>query len=99
MKKYNEDDIQYKGESNGVHTWTTPSGQPYYWHPDWLHIAQEATGHHPKAEIEVPHNETVTKKHALNAILADLNNWATKAMSNNPDFETQAHESQIDLKK
>ncbi len=43
MTKYNENDIQYKGETNGVHAWSTPSGQPYYWHPDWLHVAEDAT--------------------------------------------------------
>ncbi len=42
MTKYNENDIQYKGESNGVHSWSTSSGQPYYWHPDWLHVAEDA---------------------------------------------------------
>lgn len=99
MTKYNENDIQYKGESNGVHIWKAPSGQPYYWHPDWLHIAEDATGSHPKANIEVKANEKVTEKHALNAILLHLNYWAIKTMSSKPDFETQAHESQINLKK
>ncbi|HAS61929.1 MAG TPA: hypothetical protein DCS35_04730, partial [Vibrio sp.] len=79
--------------------WKIPSGQPYYWHPDWLHIAEDATGAHPKASIEVDANEQVTKKHAFNTILGHLNDWATKTMSNNPDFETHAHESQMDLKK
>lgn len=27
MTKYNENDIKYKGETNGVHTWSVPSGQ------------------------------------------------------------------------
>ncbi|EGU37677.1 hypothetical protein VII00023_07024 [Vibrio ichthyoenteri ATCC 700023] len=99
MTKYNENDIEYKGETNGVHTWTTPLGQPYYWHPDWLHIAEDATGTHPKAEIETAANEQPTEKHALKAILSHLNHWASNKMSNNPDFETHAHESQIDLKK
>ncbi len=99
MTKYNENDLQYKGESNGVHSWSTPSGQPYYWHPDWLHIAEDATGAHPKAEIDVAKDEPITKKHALNTILLHLNAWATKTMSSNPDFETQAHESQMELKK
>ena len=59
MTKYNENDIQYKGETNGVHAWSTPSGQPYYWHPDWLHVAEDATGSHPKQKLEVESSEAL----------------------------------------
>ena len=65
MTKYNENDIQYKGETNGIHAWSTPSGQPYYWHPDWLHVAEDATGSHPKQKLEVESSEAPTDKHAL----------------------------------
>ncbi|AIV05989.1 MULTISPECIES: hypothetical protein [Vibrio] len=99
MTKYNENDIQYKGESNGVHSWSTTSGQPYYWHPDWLHVAEDATGSHPKQKIEVESAEAPTEKHALKAILKHMNDWATGKLSSNPDIETNAHESQMDLKK
>ena len=80
MKKYDESHIEYKGESNGVHSWIAPHGQPYYWHPDWLHIAEDATGSHPKKDIEVDQNEKVTEKHAIRAILSHLNDWAAKKL-------------------
>lgn len=99
MTKYNENDIQYKGESNGVHSWSTLSGQPYYWHPDWLHVAEDATGSHPKQKLEVEASEAPTEKHALKAILKHMNDWATGKLSSNPDIETNAHESEINLKK
>ncbi|NVD06851.1 hypothetical protein FCU94_07990 [Vibrio sp. JPW-9-11-11] len=99
MKKYDSSHIEYKGESNGVHSWIAPSGQPYYWHPDWLHIAEDATGSHPKQELDVSEGETANEKHAVTAILSHLNNWAAKKLSQNPEIETNAIESQIDLKK
>ncbi|WP_159738443.1 hypothetical protein [Vibrio atypicus] len=99
MTKYNETHIEYKGESNGVHSWTSPSGQPYYWHPDWLHIAEDATGSHPKQDLELPQGEAPTEKHAVKAILSHLNEWAKGKLNANPDIETQARESEINLKK
>ncbi|MGR5237640.1 hypothetical protein [Vibrio alfacsensis] len=99
MTKYHESDIQYKGESNGVHSWSTPSGQPYYWHPDWLHVAEDATGSHPKQELEVAESEAPTEKHALKAILKHMNDWATEKLSSKPEIETNAIESEINLKK
>jgi hypothetical protein len=99
MKKYNENHIEYKGESNGVHSWNSPTGQPYYWHPDWLHIAEDATGSYPKQDLEVDQGESPTQQHAVKAILSHINNWATSKLSKNPDIETNAIESQIDLKK
>ncbi|XNO31858.1 hypothetical protein ACL4BT_20195 [Vibrio alginolyticus] len=99
MAKYNEEDIKYKGESNGVHSWSSPSGQPYYWHPDWLHVAEDATGTHPKQKLEVEKTEVPTEKHALKAILKHMNGWATEKLSSNPDIETNAVESEINLKK
>ncbi|MDW1916384.1 hypothetical protein [Vibrio sp. Vb0349] len=99
MAKYNEEDIKYKGESNGVHSWSSPSGQPYYWHTDWLHVAEDATGTHPKQKLEVEKTEVPTEKHALKAILKHMNDWATEKLSSNPDIETNAVESEINLKK
>ncbi|MBE4466133.1 hypothetical protein HJ014_15810 [Vibrio parahaemolyticus] len=99
MTKYNENDIKYKGETNGVHTWSVPSGQPYYWHPDWLHVAEDATGSHPKEKLDVQAGDTPTQKHALKAILKHMNDWVTDKLSSNPDIETNAVESEIELKK
>ncbi|MEF1289882.1 hypothetical protein [Vibrio sp. M260118] len=98
MTKYDSSDIEYKGETNGVHSWISNSGQPYYWHPDWLHIAEDATGSHPKQQLEVSEGEAPTEKHAVKAILSHLNQWATDKLSNNPDIETNAIESQVNLK-
>ncbi|TFH93459.1 hypothetical protein [Vibrio ouci] len=99
MKKYDSSHIEYKGESNGVHSWTTPSGQPYYWHPDWLHIAEDATGSHPKQDLDVTDGEVATEKHAVKAILSHINDWAKNKLNSTPDIETQARESEINLKK
>jgi len=99
MTKYDSSQIEYKGESNGVHSWITPSGQPYYWHPDWLHIAEDATGSHPKQDIELTQGETATKQHAAKAILSHLNKWAADKLSKSPDIEANAVESQLNLKK
>ncbi|KGY12173.1 hypothetical protein NM22_12925 [Vibrio tubiashii] len=98
MTKYDSSHIEYKGETNGVHSWISNSGQPYYWHPDWLHIAEDATGSHPKQQLEVSEGEAPTEKHAVKAILSHLNQWATDKLSNNPDIETNAIESQVNLK-
>jgi len=99
MTKYDSSHIEYKGETNGVHSWISTSGQPYYWHPDWLHIAEDATGSHPKQELEVSEGEAPTEKHAVKAILSHLNKWAADKLSKNPDIETNAIESQVNLKK
>ena len=45
----------------------------YYWHPDWLHIAEDALGEHKKADLEVPDGEAATEEHAKAAILKHLN--------------------------
>lgn len=99
MTKIKADQLSYKGESNGVHSWTTPSGQPYYWHPDWLHIAEDATGSHPKQKIDVEQNQAPTEKHAVSAILKHLNLWATDKLASHPDIETSSIEAEINLKK
>ncbi|MDE1236781.1 hypothetical protein L9W76_02525 [Vibrio aestuarianus] len=99
MKKIEAENLQYKGQSNGVHSWTTPSGQPYYWHPDWLHIAEDATGLHPKQALEVKEGEKVNQTHAVSAILKHFNQWAADKLAKHPNIETQAIESEIELKK
>ena len=49
--KYSIGDLIYQGEAAGVHNWNTISGPSFYWHPDWLHIAEESTGVIPTALI------------------------------------------------
>ncbi|WP_394247161.1 hypothetical protein [Vibrio profundi] len=99
MKKINADQLDYKGETNGVHSWTAPSGQPYYWHPDWLHIAEDATGSHPKQQLDVEQDQPASKTHAVSAILKHINQWAADKLASNPDIEAQSVESEINLKK
>ncbi|MCS0048342.1 MULTISPECIES: hypothetical protein [Vibrio diabolicus subgroup] len=74
MKVFTMDDLSYRGKHKGVHSWDHPSGTtPYYWHPDWLHIAEDALGEHKKADLEVPDGEAATEEHAKAAILKHLN--------------------------
>ncbi|GMQ46205.1 hypothetical protein [Vibrio sp. 10N] len=98
MGKFTENDIEYYGESDGVHKWETSNGQPYYWHPDWLHIAEDETGMHSKQTLEVGNSEEATKEHAVSAILKHLNDWAKEKFDQNPDIETQSVESEHQLK-
>lgn len=98
MTKFSNSDIDYHGESNGVHKWETKSGQPYYWHPDWLHVAEDETGQHVKQAIDASDNGKITKEHAASAILKHLNDWAKSKFDQNPDIETQAVESEHQLK-
>ncbi|MCL9781150.1 hypothetical protein M9194_06885 [Vibrio sp. S4M6] len=81
MKLFDETHIDYHGESNSVHSWTSPHGQPYYWHPDWLHIAEDALGAKPLEKIDVSQGEKPHKKHAIKAILKHVNEWAHKKSS------------------
>ncbi|UTT84597.1 hypothetical protein LZI70_13085 [Vibrio pelagius] len=99
MKKIEAENLEYKGESNGVHSWTTPSGQPYYWHPDWLHIAEDATGSHPKEKLDLVDDQPATKKHAVSAILKHINQWAADKLASHPEIETGSVEAEIHLKK
>ncbi|WP_100753599.1 hypothetical protein [Vibrio salilacus] len=99
MKKYDSSHIEYKGETNGVHSWIAPSGQPYYWHPDWLHIAEDAMGSHPKQKVDVSTGDKANKNHAIAAILSHINQWASDKLAQHPEIESEAIEYQIDLKK
>ncbi|WP_406733181.1 hypothetical protein RJD39_03480 [Vibrio scophthalmi] len=74
MKLFTLDDLSYKGEHQGVHRWDHPQGDnPYYWHPEWLHVAEDALGLHPKQPIDVPDGENASPQHAEKAILDHLN--------------------------
>ena len=74
MKMFTMDDLSYRGIHEGVHSWDHPEGNnPYYWHPDWLHIAEDALGVHPKAELDVPEGEAATPENAKAAIIKHLN--------------------------
>lgn len=99
MKKIEAEHLEYKGESNGVHSWTTPSGQPYYWHPDWLHIAEDATGSHPKEKLDLADDQPATEKHAVSAILKHINQWAADKLASHPEIEAGSVEAEINLKK
>ena len=69
---YSIGDLIYQGETSGVHNWDTLSGSSFYWHPDWLHIAEEMTGHSATAQIETSEKKA-TKAEAAAAIVKHLN--------------------------
>lgn len=70
---YEAKDLNYRGENCGVHNWITETGQSFYWHPDWIHIAEDETGLHGKHGIDVKKDNPVTKDDAIHAILKKLN--------------------------
>ncbi|MEZ9820373.1 hypothetical protein AB4238_07085 [Shewanella sp. 10N.286.45.A1] len=70
--KYSLGDLVYQGETSGVHNWDTLSGTSFYWHPDWLHIAENMTGHTPAIPME-PSDNKPTKDDAAAAIVKHLN--------------------------
>lgn len=69
MKVFTMDDLSYRGAHKGVHSWDHPaSTTPYYWHPDWLHIAEDALGVHKTADLsfqKVKHRQKSTQKRRL----------------------------------
>lgn len=73
MSSYSVSDLIYQGEEGGVHNWQTLAGSSFYWHPDWLHIAEEMTGHSATANVE-PEGEKATTEDAQKAIVKHLNN-------------------------
>ncbi|WP_044362143.1 hypothetical protein [Vibrio fluvialis] len=74
MKVFKIEDLYYNGVKDGVHSWDHPyASNPYYWHPDWLHIAEDATGLHPKQPLEVADGEEATEEDAKEAIVKHLN--------------------------
>ncbi len=70
---YQAHDINYRGENCGVHNWMTQDGHSFYWHPDWVHIAEDETGMHVKQPLELAPGEAPQKHHAIKAILRYLN--------------------------
>lgn len=70
--KYSVKDLIYQGEKGGVRNWNTLAGSSFYWHPDWLHIAEEATGISATAEIQ-HETEKATETEAAEAIVKHLN--------------------------
>jgi len=73
MKVFKIEDLSYNGVHEGVHRWDVPDGQPYYWHPDWVHVAEDAVGLYPKQPLEVDDDEVATEEHAKDAIVKHLN--------------------------
>lgn len=71
MKNANNDLI-YQGEKSKVHNWNTISGTSFYWHPDWLHIAEDITGHSARVELDITKGKA-TKSDAEKAIIKYLN--------------------------
>ncbi|MEE2029331.1 hypothetical protein DIKCMJMK_03217 [Shewanella oneidensis] len=69
---YSIKDIIYQGEKSGVHNWQTLSGQNFYWHPDWLHIAEDLTGHKATASIQAEGTKA-TQNEAEQTIVKHLN--------------------------
>ncbi|MCT8985260.1 hypothetical protein [Shewanella phaeophyticola] len=70
---YSIKDLIYKGEKSGVHGWNTLEGATFYWHPDWLHIAEDITGHSAMTGI-APAKGKTNKEAAETAIVNHLNN-------------------------
>ena len=87
--KYTAGDLNYKGETSGVHNWITEQGKSFYWHPDWLHIAEDQTGLHAKQQLDVADNEKGTKEHAVLAILKHLNDWMVDEIDKHPNAKEQ----------
>ncbi len=69
---YKIQDLIYQGEKGGVRNWSTIGGASFYWHPDWLHIAEEATGISATANIECT-KEKATENEAAETIVKHLN--------------------------
>lgn len=73
MKVFRMEDLNYIGQKYGVHCWDHPQATtPYYWHPDWLHIAEDMTGHSATAKLDVVKGKA-TKADAEKTIISHLN--------------------------
>ncbi|MCL1038308.1 hypothetical protein L2725_12940 [Shewanella corallii] len=64
------DNLIYNGEKDGVHNWESISGMHFYWHPDWLHIAEDMTGHKAAVVMDV---EDASHHDAAQALSKHLN--------------------------
>ncbi|WP_417348215.1 hypothetical protein [Ferrimonas sp.] len=60
--------INYQGQDSGVHRWQVDSEVTLYWHPDWLHLAEDITGMHKKVPLDLASGEVPTEAHALKAV-------------------------------
>ncbi|MBC7005351.1 hypothetical protein BIZ37_22535 [Photobacterium sp. BZF1] len=87
--KYTAGDLDYKGEESGVHNWITKQGKSFYWHPDWLHIAEDQTGLHAKQQLDIVGDEKGTKDHAVLAILKHLNDWMVDEIDKHPEVKNE----------
>ncbi|BDM65882.1 hypothetical protein NFHSH190041_33340 [Shewanella sp. NFH-SH190041] len=69
---YNIQNLVYNGERDGVHNWESMSGMHYYWHPNWLHIAEDMTGHKAAATISTD-GEKPTPEEAVATLKQHVN--------------------------
>ncbi len=69
---YSVKDLIYQGEKSGVHNWQTIEGSSFYWHPDWLHIAEDITGYSATATIAAD-GKKATQNEATQTIVDHLN--------------------------
>ena len=60
--------INYRGKSGDVYHWSVGEHNSFYWHKDWMHIAEDMTGLYKKAELDIPEGEQPTERDALAAI-------------------------------
>ncbi len=72
MMTYSIGDLIYNGERAGVHHWNTLAGTSFYWHPDWLHIAEDMTGLRSTTPV-VARDDVATQADAERAIIKHLN--------------------------
>ncbi|QDE29913.1 MULTISPECIES: hypothetical protein [Shewanella] len=70
--RFNNSDLIYQGEKSGLHNWHTANGNSFYWHTDWLNIAEDMTGHKALEKVDIPKGKA-TKADAEKAILKHLN--------------------------
>ncbi|MCW8327993.1 hypothetical protein MD588_04160 [Photobacterium sp. SDRW27] len=96
--KYKAQDLNYNGENCGVHNWITEQGKSFYWHPNWLHIAEDETGLRGKHELSETEGGKGTKELAVTAILKHLNNWMVDSFEKTPEFEEAAKDAEKKLK-
>ncbi|USD38392.1 MULTISPECIES: hypothetical protein [Ferrimonas] len=65
---YEPGNINYQGKDSGVHRWQVDEKTTLYWHPDWLHIAEDMTGLHKRADLELKPGEQASEQHAHEAV-------------------------------
>lgn len=60
--------LEYRGETNGVHGWFSPQGETYYWHKSWQHIAEDEMGNRACNELPLEDNKDLTVEQIEDAI-------------------------------